>query len=536
MNLRHLALLLILFAAAVGLAFALPGAALAQKRGGTLIYMVPASDPPSLDGHQEETFATVQPTAPFYSLLIQVDPRSKDGKDITGDLATGWKESADGKTYTFELRKGVTFHNGDPLTAADVVASLKHFIFPPEGVISPRKAQYPMVDTIEANGDYTVVIKLKFPSGAFIPALAAPYNYVYQAKQLAKDPNWYKMNVMGSGPFKFVSYTTGDKVVGVRNEHFYVKGQPYLDGFEAIFAPKETVQVQAIRGGRAHSMFRGLPPAARDDLVKAMGDKVEVQESTWNCGLYAVLNPFIKPFDDIRVRHALNLALDRYRGSEFLSKVAIVKTVGSAVFPSSELAPSQAQVETLVGYSHDINASRAKARQLLKEAGVPEGFKFVLINRNTDQPYKYVATWLIDQWRQIGLNVEQQVVPTPAFYAQLRSKPPTFQASLDFNCQSIVNPTLDISKFLSDDRSDQNYAKYTDRTLDGLFDAQLREPNKAKQKELIWEFEKRLNDQSYYLTTFWWHRTIVSNSKMKFWEVTPSHYLNMQLAVVWLDQ
>jgi peptide/nickel transport system substrate-binding protein len=107
---------------------------------------------------------------------------------------------------------------------------------------------------------------------------------------------------------------------------------------------------------------------------------------------------------------------------------------------------------------------------------------------------------------------------------------------MDFNCQSIVNPTLDISKFLSVDRSDQNYAKYTDRTLDELFDKQLREPDHAKQKELIWQFEKRLNEDSYYLTTFWWHRIIVSSSKMKWWEITPSHYLNMQLGQVWLDQ
>ena len=536
MNLRHLASLPLVFAAAIGLAFALPGVAQAQKRGGTLIYMVPASDPPSLDGHQEETFATIHPTAPFYSLLIQVDPRSKGGKDIAGDLATSWKASSDGKTYTFELRKGVTFHNGDSLTAADVVASLKHIVFPPEGVISTRKSQYSMVDTIEAKGDFTVVINLKFPSAAFIPALAAPYNYVYQAKQLAQDPNWYKKNVMGTGPFKFVSYTTGDKIVGVRNDRFYVAGQPYLDGFEAIFAPKETVQVQAMRGGRAHSMFRGLPPAGRDDLVKAMGDKVAVQDSTWNCALYAVLNPNFKPFDDKRVRQALNMALDRYQGSEFLSKIAIVRTVGSAIFPGTDLSPSPEQVGTLIGFSRDIEASRKKARELLKEAGVPDGFKFVLVNRNTDQPYKYVGTWLIDQWRQIGLNVTQEVVTTPALYAQLRTRPPTFQASIDFNCQSIVNPTLDISKFLSEDRSDQNYAKYTDRKLDEIFDAQLREPNKAKQKQMLWEFDKRVNEESYYITTFWWNRIIVHSSKMKWWEVTPSHYLNMQLASVWLDQ
>jgi peptide/nickel transport system substrate-binding protein len=536
MNLRHLALLTVIAAATVGLAFALPGPAAAQKRGGTLIYMVPAGDPPSLDGHQEETFATVQPTGPFYSLLIRVDPDSMGGKKIVGDLATKWTVSKDGKTYTFPLRKGVTFHDGTPVRAKDVVASLEHFMYPPEGVVSPRKAYYPMVDKIEAKGDYTVVIKLKFPSGAFIPALAMPYNFIYKAETLAQDPNWYKTHVLGSGPFQFVSYTPGDKVVGKRYPHFYMKGRPYLDGFEAIFAPKETVQMEAIRGGRADVNFRGFPPAIRDELVKAMGNKVKVQESTWNCALYAVLNPFWKPFDDQRVRQALNLALDRWNGSKFLSKVAMVKTVGGAIFPGTDLSPSQAQVETLLGFGKDVAASRAKAKQLLKEAGVPEGFHFVLVNRNTDQPYKYVATWLIDQWRQIGLNVEQNVVTTPQLFAQLRSKPPTFEASMDFNCQAIVNPSLDISKFLSTDRSDSNYAKYTDRKLDEIFDAQLHAPTKAKQKALLWDFEKRLNEDSYYITTFWWHRIIVYNSRMVDWHITPSHYLNMQLDNVWLKQ
>ena len=536
MKLRHLATLLIAFAAAVGLAFALPGAAQAQKRGGTLIYMVPASDPPSLDAHRETTFATVHPTAPFYSVLIQVNPRTKGGKDIIGDLATDWKISADSKTYTFNLRQGVQFHDGSPLTAKDVVASLKHFIFPVEGVLSPRKAYFTMVDSIEATGDHSLVVKLKFASAALIPALAMPFNAIYKADTLAKDPHWYEKNVMGSGPFKFVSYVAGDKVVGVRNENYYVKGQPYLDGFEAVFAPKETVQMQALRGGRAHSNFRGLPPAARDDLLRSLGDAMTEQQSTWNCGLYAVPNSYKKPFDDKRVRQALNIALDRKQGSEFLSKVAIVKTVGGVVFPGHPLAPSEEQMATLPGFGPDVAAARKQARALLNAAGVPEGFHFILSNRNTDQPYKFVATWLIDQWRQIGLNVEQEVLPTPAFYAKLRSKPPGYDVSMDFNCQAIVNPTLDISKFISTARSPSNNGKYTDPKLDELFDAQLREPNPDRQRALVWEFEKQMNEESWYITTLWWNRIVVHSAKMKWWEVTPSHYLNMNLASVWLDQ
>lgn len=537
MSVRKLTRGAFLFISVFVLVVVLGQSANAQKKGGTLIYMIPASGAPSLDAHRETTFATIHPVAPFYSLLIQVDPRSKLGKKLSGDLAESWKVSKDKKTYTFKIRRNVQFHDGTPLKARDIKASFDKMVFPPKGVLSPRKAYFSMVDKIETPNDYTVVFKLKFPSGAFLPAVAMPYNFIYSADQLAKDIKWYESNVLGSGPFKFVEYISGSKMVGKRNENYYIKGLPYLDGFEAIFAKKQNVQVQAIRGGRAHSMFRGLPPAAKKDLERAMGNKVRSQQSTWNCALYATVNTHKKPFDDIRVRQALNLAVDRWGGSKYLSQIAIVKTAGGVVFPSHPLAPSQKQLESLPGFSRNLKKSRAEARRLLKEAGIPKGFKFVLHNRNTDQPYKIVGTWLIDQWRQVGLNVEQWVQPTSAFYKTLRTKPvPDFDVSMDFNCQAIVNPTLDVSKVISWDRSPANNGAYIDRELDKMFDAQLQESNTKKQKDILWKFQQRVSDQAIYLHTLWWHRTIVHSSKMKYWEVTPSHYLNMGLAHVWLDQ
>jgi peptide/nickel transport system substrate-binding protein len=518
------------------LALSLAPSASAQQRGGKLVYMVPASGVPSLDAHKETTFATVQPTAPFYSLLIRLDPDDANGVKIGPDLATSWDVSADAKKYTFHMRSGVKFHDGSPLTSKDVKASYDKIIFPPEGVLSPRKAFFLMVDSIETPNDTTIVFNLKFPSAAFLPAMAMPYNYIYPASKLAEDIHWFEQNVLGSGPFEFVSFTPGSNIVGKRNPNFYLEGRPFLDGFEAVFSSKQNVYVQAIRGGRAHSMFRGLPPAAVDDLKRAMGDKFHLQEDTWNCALYVVPNSHKKPFDDPRVRRALNLAIDRWGGSKYLSRIAIVKTVGGVVFPgATDVAPTQAQLESLEGYGRDVEANRAKARQLLKEAGVPEGFKFVLHNRGTDQPYKIVGTWLIDQWRQIGLEVEQWVQPTAAFYDTLRSNPPGYEVSMDFNCQSIVNPTLDVSKFLSYDVGPANNGKYIDRELDRLYEEQLREPDAKKQQEILWKFQKRINDeQGWYFTTLWWQRAIVSNADMRAWNVTPSHYLNMQLDNVWL--
>ncbi len=516
------------------------GTALAQKRGGKLVYIVPASGLPSLDAHRETTYAVIHPVGPFYSLLLRIDPTDKKGLRIEGDVAENdWKVSSDKKTYTFKLKKGIRFHNGDPMTARDVVATYKKIIFPPEGVLSARLSMFiKLVDSVEAADDSTVVFKLKFASPAFLPTLALPYNFIYQADQLDKDIRWYEKNVLGSGPFKNAKFTPGSKMIGERNDDYFKPGLPYLDGFEAIFSKKQAVQVAAIRSGRAMGLFRGLPPKAVKDIVRSLGkDNVNVLKSDWNCALFVTPNSHRKPFDDPRVRRALSLALDRWGGSRYLSNIAIVKTVGGLIFPGHPLAMTDSELKKIEGFGTDVKANRAKARKLLREAGVKEGFKFTFHNRAVEMPYKIVGTWLIDQWRKIGLEVDQWTQPTAQFYKTLRSNPPGYDVSMDFNCQSIVNPTIDASKFLSwDAGGSANNGKYVDREVDRLYDLQLRESDPVKQKAILVDFQKQIFKQGWYIPTLWWYRILPLNAKLKGWNITPSHYLNMQLEVVWLDQ
>ena len=136
-----------------------------------------------------------------------------------------------------------------------------------------------------------------------------------------------------------------------------------------------------------------------------------MQQSDWNCGSLVTPNAGKKPFDDARVRRALTLAIDRWHGAPALSKVADVRTVGGIVFPGSPLAATKTELEQVAGYWPDIDKSREEAKRLLKEAGAV-GLSFELLNRNVDQPYKYVGTWLVDQWSKIGLHVTQRVAPT----------------------------------------------------------------------------------------------------------------------------
>src|ERR1700751_3001643 len=135
-----------------------------QKRGGTLTYLIPADAPPSFDGHREATYATVHATAPFYSVLIRVNPQNPASTDdFVCDLCREIpKPTDDGKTYTFKIRDGVKFHDGAPLTAADGAASWNKIIDPPEGVASARQSLYMMVDKVESPDRTTVVFHLKF--------------------------------------------------------------------------------------------------------------------------------------------------------------------------------------------------------------------------------------------------------------------------------------------------------------------------------------------------------------------------------------
>jgi peptide/nickel transport system substrate-binding protein len=295
----------------------------------------------------------------------------------------------------------VKFHDGSPLTAQDVGASWKRIVFPPQGTVSARVTFYAMVDKIEVPDDSTIVFKLKYATTAFLPALADPFTWIYRKEIVDKDPHWYEKNIMGSGPFKFASYEVGQAIKGVRNPDYYHKGQPYLDGIEGIFADKQSVRVEALRGDRAAIEFRGLPPSARDQLVKEAGKDVVVQDSDWNCGNILTPNQKKKPFDDVRVRKALALAIDQWTGAPALAKIANVRTVGGIVFPGSPLAATKEELQQIAGFWPDIEKSRAEARRLLKEAGA-EGLKFELLNRNVDQPYKYVGTWAVAEWKKIG--------------------------------------------------------------------------------------------------------------------------------------
>jgi peptide/nickel transport system substrate-binding protein len=232
------------------------------------------------------------------------------------------------------------------------------------------------------------------------------------------------------------------------------------------------------------------------------------------------------------VRRALTLALDRWSGSQALSKIALIKEVAGIQVPGTPWATPPAELEKLAGYGRDINTARAEARRLLKEAGV-ESLSVTLLNRAVPQPYEPFGIWVIDQWRQVGITVKHNPVETSSWFGALRNG--DFEVAVTAPCNSIVEPDMDIHWFLS--TSPVNYGKHKDTVMDDLYARQSRTLDPEERRRVLRQFEKRLyDDEIHFMMGFQWHRIIPHSAKVKGWTIMPSHFLNQQLDTVWLTE
>ena len=509
--------------------------------GGTLTFIVNA-EPPSFDGHRETTFALLHPIAPHYSTLYKFDPN--DLTTVIPDVAAAMPEiSADKLTYTIKLRTDVKFHDGTKMTSDDIVATYNKIIFPPTGVLSPRAGAYAAVDAngITATSPDAVTFKLKYPSASFATNLASPWNFIYSAAKLKADIHWYEKNVMGTGPFTYVSNTKGQDWVGKKFPDYFGKDKngvqlPYLDGYKALIITDASAEVNAIRSKQAAIEFRGFTPQQRDTLSGALGSALAIQEAPWICVNYVVPNTKKPPFDDVRVRQALTLAIDRYAGSTSLQKITIVKDVGGLMRPKGPFAQTDADLQKIAGFGTDGAANKAKAKQLLADAG-QSNLTFKFLNRNITTPYEPVALFVLDQWKQIGINATHDVKETSAYQADLRAG--NFEVALDFNCDFLDEPDLQLAKFWSASGLGKglNFAYYDDAALDKMIDGQSRETDPAKRKALVADIEKYAMDtKAYQYPVLWWYRIIPYLNTVRGWRIGSNHYTNQDLETVWLGK
>jgi peptide/nickel transport system substrate-binding protein len=522
-----------IFAVAIGFALLVSAsgvlAAEEPRSGGVLTYAVIA-DAPTFDCYASDSFATIHFVAPHYSTLLRLDPARYP--DIIGDLAESWEVSDNNLTYTFHLHPGVRFHDGTPLTSADVKASYDRIRDPPSGSVSVRQAQYADIASIETPDDRTAVFHTKQPNAALLTLFASPWNCIYSAKLLKENPNYPAKVVMGSGPFRFVEHVAGAKWAGRRFEGYFRSGLPHLDGFEA-YVVSAAALTTALRGGQVMAAFNGISPAERDELKQAMGDRIKFQENVRLTNFQLTFNTARKPFDDVRVRRALSMAIDRWSFEPYLRRVTVAGLIGGLLRPGYSLARMSKELEDFPGFSRGADAAKAEARRFLKEAH-QEDLKFILTNRAVANPYPTIGIYAVDQWRQIGVTAEQDTVETARWTAARLAG--NFDVLVDFAAEFVDEPTLQFAHYLSHDRAPDNASQAIDRTLDDLYERQMRTTDLAERTKLVRAFEARVLQEAYVAPISWTYRITPLAANVMGYITTPSPLVNQDLSSVWLKE
>lgn len=502
--------------------------AAAPKRGGTLVFAVHVGEPNTYDCHAAGSVGVMQRVAPHYSQLIKLDPARYP--QVTGDLATGWTVSPDGLTYRFNVRENVVFHDGTPLTANDVKVSYERMWRPPEGVVSIRKSLFEDIRSIEAPDARTVVFRLKSPNTAMLQILAMPFACIYSAKLLAEDPEYPARKVMGSGPFKFVSYSAGGDWIGVRNERYYVPGRPYLDSFRG-FTTSLPASVNALVAGQAMFNFVGLTPSNIGRVKSARGDDIRIvgRNFATAVNMMVTVNTQRPALSDVRVRRALSLALDRWAGSRAMQHLNEFNLVGGMLRPGSSYARTDAELAALPGYSRDIEASRQEARRLLAEAG-QTNLKVNFVHNHVFAP---MGVYLADQLRQIGVTLDNQAVDGPTFLA--RKMAGNYDLVMDVPPDYLDDPVVQWSIFKSASANPGNFSRINDATFDAKYEEIKRTQDPAQRRALARDLEAYLLDRVYALPLFWHNWTRGISAQVRGLGELPTTLLKLDLADIWLD-
>ncbi|MEO8441114.1 MAG: ABC transporter substrate-binding protein [Betaproteobacteria bacterium] len=524
--------------AALALAATAPSGSWAQtpKRGGTL-RVSNGGDPPDFDVHQSATFLTQFIGAPCYSNLLRVDPANYSR--LLPDLAEKSEVSDDGRTVTFQLRSSVIFHNGMPLTAEDVVYSLERVRNPPKGIVSPRKGLLGNVEAIEARGAQTVVITLAQPQPDFLFLVSNPFNVIVPkkvAEPLDAQGQGMKRQIVGTGPFRLTQAVDGQIYELTRFDKYF--GTPaYLDKIQFFPIKGEIERSAALQGKRIDACFHFNSASSVETLRKIPG--MTVQHRPMPTFVNLIVNVQKKPFDDIRVREALSLAVDREAFVKTVGPLSGASFHGMGLMPPGSpfsLSPTEMRqfggYDTLPGLGGNIAANRKRAMILLEQAGVARGFKVAILTRGDLPQFRDSAITVASHLKTIGLDATVDIRDAGAFYAGETKG--DFQ--LVVHSLSVGGSTPD--QILGEGYSSyggRNYGRWKQDALDNLLRQQSRDRDPAKRAELIRQFQLAFLKTYYQINLAWRGYHAAHWKTVQGWTGLPDRYANMQFDKVWLD-
>ena len=408
-----------------------------------------------LDPHKALSAGTKEVLFNIFEGLVKLD---QDG-NLVPAVAESYHISEDGMVYTFTLREGVNFHDGRPVTAEDIVYSIKRSA----GMLEPKdptvivESAFSIISEVVATGDKTIEIRLKQAETELLPYLTCSI--------VPKDYKDLDTRPIGTGPFKFVSYTPLQSIVLEKNEEYYVEGVPYLDQVTFKISSNTDSAFMEFQAGNI-DILPYITDAQASQLPK--GYHMEAGPMNLIQGLF--INNKAAPFDNKLVRQALCYAVDRQAVIDMVAG-GRGNVIGTNMYPGFKKYYDESLVNT---YPYDPE----KAKELLKEAGYPNGFSFTITVPSNYQYHIDTAQVIVEQLKQVGITAQIQLIEWSSWKSDVY-KGRNYETTL-VGLAAELAPREALSRFRSD--AQNNFMNYINPDFDSIY----------KQGELATEEEKKI--------------------------------------------
>jgi peptide/nickel transport system substrate-binding protein len=448
----------------------------------------------------------------MYETLYTV---SADGKSVKPWLATSYDLSSDQLTYTFHLRQGVKFHNGQPMTSADVKFSLD--------VARDPKTGWGYIDaaikSVEAPDPETVVITTKYKWAPLVADIALFSNAILPKDYAGMTQKQFYQQPIGTGPFKWDHWTHGQEIKLVKNPDYWQKGKPYLDSVTWTTVPADATRELQLKGGQAQ--IDEFPAySSIKELQSTPGVTMNLFPSTRTD--YLCMNEKVKPFDDVHVRRAISYAVDRQ---------AIIDSVlfGNGKPANSFMPP---QVPYYDPNSPGIQYDMAKAKEEMAQSSVPNGFSFQLtVGAGVDQD-EQIAQIVQDSLKQLNIDVQLRKVDPSVQFAQQQKY--DYEMTSSYWTMDIADPD-ELVAFAVDNKSAGSF--FTDynnpQVIEWTHQAQSTF-DKAERQTLYSNIQKQAAEDAFMVFEFYSPYRYATSDKVQGFQVYPTG--NYHMEDVWLKQ
>ncbi len=490
--------------------------------------------------HFDTAFVTgggvITPMAPTHNKLVSCKPGVEMTKFSVGtcevgpDLAESWETSADGTVVTFHLRNGVKWQNLPPVNGRDLTADDIKYSFEYYQKSAAQAALFASVQKIETPDKSTVKVFLKGPNPDFLMETVAEVYVVIQPREVAEQDGDFKKTIVGTGPFQVKQIVGKEQIIYQRNPNYFLPGAPLLDGVEQYVVVDMASQRAMYRAGQVHMNTEQITRSEWGSILSSNPGTV-VQQVEWDFGSWVIyLHTEKAPFNDVRVRRAMSLAIDR---------PGIIKDVYGgdgavmAPLPWSYIFDKKPTLDQLPWYRHDP----AEAKRLLAEAGYPNGFSFTAERRPLQELSTQQLPVVQDNLKAVGIEMKLNIRDNTAFTA-LQSNRKYDDALVGYALTRTSANGYYYQPLYS--KSSGNWAGVNDPALDKILEASAVETDPAKRKALLKQVFDAETQQVWRMPLAWPKTAYYINSKLHNWVYSivyiPPFKLGRTFEYMWLEQ